>query len=363
MNSSYSIKLIWDYINGNYIDNIDELENDYKFMMDVINFTRDKKMYNLCSDEIKNNYEFVIFMINLFKDDLDFILDVANQYLNCTSSDNECVKDLIFVMCDILDNYKDDEKYWMYFVKRAAIVTCDRIMINSIIAEEDDLNIKKQFGLGFILFLNSEYGKSSSMIKYVANILLDEIFYESNNLSIEDLVHKRFSSLDKLDRFGIKNFIFSYVGEYDSYLATYLSVNMDMISGIEKRIIYVRNNWNRYLKRNLIRKNEIFIQETLHLIEEYNSIFSYEQICKYINTLNIIPVRLDLECEEEIEIIDFKTINLNDYTCVKKIVELAKELYLSPVIDSSVKYSKESVGKKNKILKFIPKRIEDKKNN
>ena len=82
MDSGYSRKLIWDYINGYYIENVDALENDYKFMMDVINITRDKNMYNLCSEEIKSNYEFVMFVIDLFKDDIDFICEIANQYIN-----------------------------------------------------------------------------------------------------------------------------------------------------------------------------------------------------------------------------------------------------------------------------------------
>ena len=42
MNRSYNIELIWNYINGYYIENVDELENDYKFMMKVISITKDK---------------------------------------------------------------------------------------------------------------------------------------------------------------------------------------------------------------------------------------------------------------------------------------------------------------------------------
>ena len=136
MNSSYSRKIIWDYINGNYIENIDELENDYKFMMDVINITKDKNMYNLCSDEIKSNYEFVIFMIHLFKSDIDFVCEIATKYMITSEEDSIYVKDIIFTMCDILEEYKDNEKYWVFFLKLAAIVTVDRVMINTIINEE-----------------------------------------------------------------------------------------------------------------------------------------------------------------------------------------------------------------------------------
>ena len=49
----------------------------------------------------------------------------------------------------------------------------------------------------------------------------------------------------------------------------------------------------------------------------------------------------------------FLTIKLNNYICIKKIIELAKELYLSPIIDNSAKIEQKTNNQK--ILKFIPK--------
>ena len=53
--SKYSKKLIYDYIMGNEISeyNIDDLENDYIFIKEVIESTSDKKMYNIYSLKIK----------------------------------------------------------------------------------------------------------------------------------------------------------------------------------------------------------------------------------------------------------------------------------------------------------------------
>lgn len=359
MLNHYNIRLIWDYINGCYIENVDELENNYKFMMDVIRITEDKKMYSLCSDEVKNNYEFVKFIIDLFRDDVNFVCEVADYYFDNADSNDICTNELIFIMCEILDNYKDNDDYLIYFVKRAAIVNYDRMIADAIIEEEDNFNIKKRLGMGFIIFLDSEYCKSNIMLRYIAKMMLNEIFYERSNLSIEDIIHKRFSSTDKLDKYGIKNFIFSYVGEFDSFLATYLTTNVDLISEIEKKINLVRSNWNIYLIRNMIRKNDIFMQESFYLIEEYNTKYTYDDICSYIDSLNIIPVKLLEDCYEEwVQRIDFKNMSLNDYICVKKIVELAKELYLSPVIDNSVKIDNGYYDKKKKILKFFPKKVD-----
>ena len=82
MKNKYSKKLIWDYIHGEEIDHIDELEEDYQFMMAVIELSHDKKMYDMCSDQIKSNYEFVRFLIEMFQGDKRFIVRVANFYLD-----------------------------------------------------------------------------------------------------------------------------------------------------------------------------------------------------------------------------------------------------------------------------------------
>ena len=77
----YNTKLVWDYINGEEVPNIDDLESDYKFMIEVLRVTIDKKMYNLCSDEMKNNYEFIKSVIEIFIDDKKFIKEIADKYL------------------------------------------------------------------------------------------------------------------------------------------------------------------------------------------------------------------------------------------------------------------------------------------
>ena len=51
MEKKYSKKLILDYISANDINEytLDELENDYIFMIEVIKYTKDKKMYYFAS--------------------------------------------------------------------------------------------------------------------------------------------------------------------------------------------------------------------------------------------------------------------------------------------------------------------------
>lgn len=354
----YHRNLVWDYINGEYIDNIDILEDDCKFMMDVINVTNDKKIYYLCSDNVKKNYEFVKFIIYKFKNDKDFIHDIALEYLNNTNEYDITFKELCFIMSDIFNNYEDDRSIF-YNLKKCLIYTNERMSISMLISEEIDNTMKDRLGLGFIFILFSDLAESDIITRYFASRYLSEIFYEKDKFTLESLLHIKFSNVNKLKKVGIKKFILDYVRDYDIALSDYLFAHVDLISELEKSINRIICTWDVYCDRLLDRKNSIFFQEVNELISLYDASFDYFDVCSYIDNHNInIPVKLSYfeECN------DFNSINLskisfNDYKCLKEIIKLAKDLYLSSVIDVDYNYNKnDSVIKKsnNKILEYKP---------
>ena len=85
----YSRKLLSDYLLGKSIDDydIDELESNPEFIKEIIDFSNDKSMYNLCDDELKKNFNLMKFLVLKFKDDEQFIKKIARDFSNC--SDNE----------------------------------------------------------------------------------------------------------------------------------------------------------------------------------------------------------------------------------------------------------------------------------
>ena len=52
------ISLVKNYVNGEDLGEftIEQLENDKDFMMSVISYTNDIKMYSFCSDKVKQDY-------------------------------------------------------------------------------------------------------------------------------------------------------------------------------------------------------------------------------------------------------------------------------------------------------------------
>lgn len=351
----YNEKNIWDYINGEEIDNIDEYENDYKFMMKVINITNDKKMYYLCSNHVKENYEFIKFIVYKFKKDKEFIHNIASDFLDKQDESDLNYKELVFIMSDIF-NDRDNDKDIIYNLKRSIIYSNEIMAINALISDEFNDCLKKNIGKGFIFVLLSDLGKSEIIKNYFATRFLDEIFYERENINLEELIHTRFSNVNILKKIGIKNFIINYVKDYDIALSDYLFAHIDLINKLEKDISKIINRWENYTNELLERKNNIFFQEVNNLISLYDAFFDYIDVCNYIDNSNInLPVKLNHFAElDNLNYIDINKISLSEYKCLQEIIKLAKDLYVNQIIDKEYNYNKNDTKKKNssRVLTF-----------
>lgn len=352
---NYSKKIVYDYISGEDIDNVDELENDIKFMIDVVNITRDKNMYNLCSDELKNNHEFIMFMIDVFRKDKDFVDAIAKEYISKLDSTDIKYKEICFVMSDIF-NDREDTRSIYYNLLRTAIYNCDRMAMECVMDEFNESK-RKRFGLGFIFVLISDLNKSEIVINYFAGRYLDEIFYERENMSIDDLIHSRINKLSKLEKIGVKNFIIDYVRNYDVNLSDYLFANIHLISGVEKDINRIIENWDYYLENNLERKIDIFEQEVDSILELFDVNFNFYAVCNYLDSLKLnIPIKFKDYYDVNVMFpINISRVSLIEYKCLQKIVLITKDLFSSCVIDENydIYNDKTSYSKyKNKVLKF-----------
>lgn len=78
-------------------------------MVDVLNVSRDKNMYYNCSDDLKYSFDLSYFIIDKFRDDEDFLLDVAANFFE-NSSDIEKRKDMLLLVADVLEKFKDKKE-------------------------------------------------------------------------------------------------------------------------------------------------------------------------------------------------------------------------------------------------------------
>lgn len=332
----YNTRLIWDYINGEEVKNIDELESDYKFMLEVLRITNDKNMYNLCSEEMKNNYEFIKSVIEIFIKDKQFVIQIIDEYLQKHNPDEIDYQELIFLVCDITDNINKDIDYDLlkYNLKRTMIYMKERANIEWNLNQED-YKTQQELGMGFAYLLYELYPNSPIILRHFAKRYIDEIFYNQEDLTLEELVHKHFSSFEKLQEIGIKKYILNYIGYKDNYLASYLLSNIDLIERLEQSIISIGTNWDNYTKRHNKQKILQFEEEAEELINKYHPSFNLPEAYYYLDNKNLnLPIKLceDHYIKEYIEEIKKhqgdKSANINDYKYLKELTKLATEIFI-----------------------------------
>ena len=252
------MSLVKKYVNGEDLGEFtsEQLENDKDFMMGVISYTNDTKMYSFCSNSVKQDYEFVKYLVLKFKDNPEFITIVADNYLDNTDTDWER-RELNIIMEKVLPK-ELSEKYEMvnetlYFEKRLEVE----------IAEAKDPKLESMVGMGFWLMFD-QYNGSNVILDYYANNMIGEIIRD-NNINFEKMLHTQFKSSDKITKMGINNYIVNFIGYYDSMLSSYVSTHLDIIKPIANRIKLIQDNWDKYSSVDEMRR----YNNMLDMVHEY----------------------------------------------------------------------------------------------
>ena len=200
----YSASIVEDYIEGNDIEDfdIDELENDISFMLDVIKKTKDKNFYNLCSDDLKHDYEFVSALLDMFKDDTKFIVSVADEFVSyfrsesigpmISDEDERDVLDVLMTVCDLIPD-KYDKSSFKYRVILSVMISTRLVDIERVrIENEGDYEFTKEFGCGFISVFDS-FNSSIKVTDRFACEFLNNIF-SKDYCDLEEYLHGKFNN-------------------------------------------------------------------------------------------------------------------------------------------------------------------------
>lgn len=251
----YSEKLINDYILGEEIDNLDELEDDPFFMMQVIDKSDDYRLYNLCSENVKKNYEFVKHMVLKFSFNPSFITKVADYYL-ARVKDEFSTTELVAILLNIPMDMDCNMRYRMmahslYYFKRMQVEAC----------KKTDEYFEYELGMGYLLVFE-QFKESPIILDFYAKKMIDGIF-EEYNIHLDTRLHEDFSCPEELYRLGINNYLLRFIGDYDSMLANYLSVNLDLLDDLKKVVNLELKRWNKYVD-NTEREKYILMFDLVH---------------------------------------------------------------------------------------------------
>lgn len=267
MKKEYNLDLIRDYVEGNDIEeySIDELENDYKFMISVIKYTNDKNMYDLCSDSVKYNYEFVKFMINYFKDDMVFIDKVADNYIfghkDINIYDDSIISlNYIDIILDMVDFNKDNIEHFNKWYLFAKLFYARCMGIATLVVKEEKL--EREFGKGFYV-IEKEFGSNTRVLDFFAINLINDELFNNDSFDLEKEMHKRYDSFDDIEDQGLNNYMVNIISGFDKYLSGYVSSHLDNLDNLREVLMDVKDNWNKFLEDNERLRYEV-IMERVH---------------------------------------------------------------------------------------------------
>ena len=276
----YSKELINKYIKGEDIENyqIEELENNKDFMIQVIKETNDKNIYNLCTEKVKKDYEMVKFMVLTYNDDLNFIADIADKYLKETGDSLERIE-LALIMLD-LTLKKDDEKAIKYKMIVDTIFFSKRLEVEICKYKENNDDYSKEVGMGF-WYMFDLYNSSDIVIKFFAKKTIEAIFSEYD-INLEQVLHSKFKKAEDIDLQGINNYMINFLGMYDQMLASYISTHIEILSDFSDKISDVINNWENYNEKEDEKRYNGMIEQVHNYMENADSIMTETDILYYV---------------------------------------------------------------------------------
>lgn len=267
----YNKDLVKRYINGDDIDeySLDELENDFNFMQQVIETTNDKNVFFLCSDELKDNIEFIKYIINKFSKDKKFIIEVADNYISDkllyvdnNEEYNIEVTEINMLMSNILR--KDNDNIDKYSIRIACEYGKLRTGIEEmkLNPENDSINI----GMGFII-MKLVYNGNQTILDSFSKRLIEEIMV---NDDIEKNLHRKYYKKNDVTKIGINTLIINYISEYDQELANYIITDLSIIKGLTDIVGKILYNWDRYNKQEEDRIYDLILDKYFNYFEKDN---------------------------------------------------------------------------------------------
>jgi len=350
--------LLFDYITGNEIEQeiIEKLEDNEKFMTAVIKLTNDKKMYNHCSDKLKTKYNFVKFLIERFKDDIDFIISVAEEFI--TRGEPTDLENLELVV--ILSNlYDQTENETLNGYKFQACIECAGFLkaIDNFLDTNENIN-PEDYDLGFV-FIIDNFESSPIIMDMFAKVMIEDCIYDEDN-DLEKVSHGSFEKKEELEEYGETKFILDYLGCIDVYLKDYVSNNLYLLKEAEKYMRKIKNNWDNYEDNLFLNKTELTFEELEKYAEEHN-LDCIELMCELGNVISSLGLKetfekyapLETEIIKEYSKDKYEFDDITKHNFIKHMTNYIEELFSRTNLEyEDEEYEEEFVKTKTKIINY-----------
>lgn len=230
------------------------------FMIQNIFATKDKKIFEKCSDKLKADYNFVKRVMKIFKSDKDFLMHIINVFLE----KNENIVnhfDILYWGSFLIEN-----QYEALALKKKAMLLLD-----------EEIN-----GIESNVFLNIMEKHDKVIVPFIAEQLVNKVL---DGISLEKMMVSTFKNKDDFDQYGHLLFLASVINKSDSDLANYVLANSYVANSALNVLHWSSKNWNDT-------KIQIFYEEITRVLKKFPNVENkwnvYDIACYYAEKHNAL---------------------------------------------------------------------------
>ena len=313
----YSDDLVRAYVYGDDLENfdIDELENDAKFMIEVLKFTKDKKMYEFCSDLVKRNKELVSYIIDNFSDDIDFCKKVVQRYMYhlediAINENKNILPDKAAIAIKMVKNIKNDLDNEEYTRILKSIYSSLRVKIELEKRSADYNAQEDNLGYGFEYF-KGIFGSQEEALKHFAIMITADILNEHKE-QFEGLLHAYYPTYESVN--DPQGEALRIIEGYDINLANYLCDNPGVLNkGTSAILASIKQKWNLN-ELNIERKQYDELLSRIHglVLNTNDAIFNEESLLAHFGIKYNIIEKISLYDGLSVQFLELLNDEFND---------------------------------------------------
>jgi hypothetical protein len=248
---------------------------DNKQLLDKMRVTKDKNLYYECYLDQFANFDFIVEVIKIFKDDFDFIDEVAERYVKYIPEENINANPQYIELCMLLGQYvPEGHQYYEFYTNRLNGIYS--IFLLHVMMVKDELEGVSELGFSILM---EDYGDRKNILDYFATRLMDELYHKNHCGSFEDLIHKHCDSPQNVQTEGYEQFFIRNLYGVDEKLSYYVFDNPHLLKNLIEELDEICENWYIYEDELSARCVDVIKEWVCKKSEEetYGNDFNYEQ--------------------------------------------------------------------------------------
>lgn len=256
-----------------------------KQILEKMRLTKDKNLYYECSLEQVCDFNFITEIINIFKDDFDFVDEVAENYVKFIPAEDIESNPEFIELCMLLGQYvPEGHQYYEFYTNRLEGIY--NIFLLHVMMVKDHFPDVSE--LGFSILMEDHKGRNN-ILDYFAKRIMNTVYHCDACGSFEDLIHKYCDNAVNIMNEGYVDFFVRNLYGVDGSLSYYVFDHPYLLDELVKELDTICLNWDLYEER-LSNKCVLIIKDWVLKKQAENA---YGEDFDYVQAMNELIISLN----------------------------------------------------------------------